>query len=168
MRTARMVLVLVVAVLIASPLLAKEAKKKVAAKPARCPADQQICKLTEGMTLTAEQKAKFDALKKEFGPKIVEAKKKVEGVLTPEQKKARSEAQKKAKAEGKTGKDLQAALDAAMKLTDEQKAKQAEARKAVNQLTKDLDKAARAVLTDEQKATLKKKADAAKKPKKAK
>lgn len=167
MRAARMVLILAVAVLIASPLLAKEAKKK-AAKPAPCPADQYLTRMLADVTLTAEQKTKIDALKKEFGPKIMEARKKVDAVLTADQKKARGEAMKKAKADGKTGKEAAAAVAAAMKLTDDQKAKQAEAQKAVAALTKELDKAARDLLTAEQKASLKKKAGEGKKAKKAK
>lgn len=167
MRAARMVLILAVAVLIASPLLAKEAKKK-AAKPAPCPADQYLTRMLADVTLTAEQKTKIDALKKEFGPKIMEARKKVDAVLTADQKKARGEAMKKAKADGKTGKEAAAAVAAAMKLTDDQKAKQAEAQKAVSALTKELDKAARDLLTPEQKASLKKKAGEGKKAKKAK
>lgn len=156
MRTARMVLILAVAVLIASPLLAKEGKKKAAAKPAPCPADQYLTRMLADVTLTAEQKTKIDALKKEFGPKLMEARKKVDDVLTADQKKARGEAMKKAKADGKTGKEAAAAVAEAVKLTDDQKAKQAEAQKAVSALTKELDKAARDLLTPEQKAALKK------------
>ena len=167
MRSVRIVLILAVAVLIASPLLAKEAKKK-AAKPAPCPADQYLTRMLGNVTLTAEQKTQIDALKKEFGPKLKEARKKVDDVLTADQKKARGEAMKKAKADGKTGKEAAAAVAAAVKLTDDQKAKQAEAQKAVSALTKELDKAARDLLTPEQKASLKKKAGEGKKAKKAK
>ena len=160
MRTARIVLILAVAVLIASPVWAQ--KKAAAKKPAPCPADQRICKLVEGLELTADQKTKLDALKKEFGPKLVAAMK-TGDVLTADQKKARREAEQKAKADGKTGKDLLKAVAEAVTLTEDQKAKQAESRKAVGALAKDLEKAAMAVLTDEQKATLKKKADEARK-----
>ncbi len=163
MRTARIVSILAVALLVASPLWA--APKKAAAKKAPpCPADQQICKMTEGLTLTDDQKAQLGELKKEFGPKLMAAMKKVGDVLTADQKKARAAAEKAAKAEGKKGKELHDAVAAAVTLTDEQKAARAEANKAVTALRKELGKAAMGVLTPEQKAELKK-AKAAKKAK---
>ena len=53
----------------------------------------------------------------------------MESIPTDEQKKARGEAMKTARDAGKKGKEVWDAADTAMKLTDEQKAKLAEARK---------------------------------------
>ncbi len=90
--------------------------------------------------------AKIKELAKASAEKIKAAEEKVG--LTPEQKKARTEAQAKAKADGKTGKEAKEAVDAAMKLTDEQKA----AQKEVDELRAGLRKEAMALLTAEQKA----------------
>ena len=163
MRTARIVLILAVAVLIASPLWAAPREKK-AKKAPPCPADQRITRMLEGVTVTDDQKAKLDALKKEFGPKMVEARKKGD-VLTPEQKKERAAAEKKAKEEGKKGKELYAAVAEAIKATDEQKAKMAEAAKEGYALGRELDKKVLEILTDEQAAAVKAKMKAAKKAK---
>ena len=51
--------------------MAEDKKKKEKAPP--CPAAQRIEKITKGLTLTPEQKAKLDALKKDYGPKLAEA-----------------------------------------------------------------------------------------------
>ena len=69
---------------------------------------------------------------------------------TPEQKKAYSEAIKKAKAEGKTGKELSAALKNSVKLTSQQAA----ARKQVQQAYSAMMKEIIGMLTEEQKAKL--------------
>jgi Spy/CpxP family protein refolding chaperone len=105
--------------------------------------------------LTAEQKAKLEALKKEMGPKLMEARKKTEGILTEEQRNARAEAQKAARAAGKTGQEARAAAEAAVKLTDEQKTKMAAARKAAGELQRQVRDKVMALLTPEQKETIK-------------
>jgi Spy/CpxP family protein refolding chaperone len=156
-------LALVLALVVASPLLAKdEHKKKGEPKPPPCPAAQRVDSMVKGLTLTADQTTKLDALKKEFGPKLSASIKKSD-VLTPDQKKARAEAAKAAKAAGKTGKEIHAAADAAAPITDAQKAQQADAQKQVKVLAKDLGEKVMAVLTPAQKEQLKpKKADAKK------
>ena len=127
-----------------------------------CPAAQRVERMTEGLTVTAEQKTKFGDLCKEFGPKLMDVMKKVD-VLTPEQKTSQREAMKAAKDAGKTGKELREAVQAAVKLTDDQKAKQVETRKEMGALEKELREKVMAVLTPEQKDELKKKADEARK-----
>ena len=171
MRIARMVLVLALATLIAWPLFAAEPKKKERKKkPPPCPAAKQVDGMVRTLTLTDEQKTKLDEIKKEFGPKLMAAMKKMD-VLTPEQKKAKAEAAKKAKEAGKKGKEAREAVDAAVNITDQQKADMAEAKKEMGAIGKELKEKVMAVLTDEQKQRLKKpKADkkprADKKPKK--
>jgi len=161
MRTARIAVTLALAILIAGPALGA-AKKKPEKKPPPCPAAQRVEKMLAGLTLTDEQKSELDKVKNEFGPKLVEALKKTD-VLTPEQKKARDEAFKAAKAAGKTGKELKEAAEAAVKLSDEQKARLKEARAAVTDLQKELDKRVMSLLTADQKEQLKKKAQEARK-----
>jgi len=162
MRTARVVVTLAVALLIATPLFAGEKKAKKKAPPPKCPAADRIERMVQGLDVTAEQKAKFAEFAKEFGPKLMECMKKMD-VMTPEQKKAAAEASKKAKAEGKTGKELNQAVAEAVKLTDEQKEKQAEARKVMQPLEKELRAKVMDVLTPEQQAKVKEKMKAAKK-----
>ena len=155
MKTGRRVFVLVMALLIATPLLAQR-PKKAAKKAPPCPAAQRLEQWTKGLSLTDEQKTKLDPVKKEFGPKLMDLMKKREAVFTPEQKQARAEALKAAAKEGKKGRDLYAAGDAAVTLSDEQKAKTAEIRKESGQVEKDLRAALMDVLTPEQKDQLKK------------
>ena len=127
----RTILTLALALLIASPVFA--AKKK-AEKKAPTPATQAVDNMTKNLTLTDDQQTKLDGIKKEFNPKLADAMKAVDELLTPEQKKARQEAGKAAKAAGKTGKEAYQAVQDAMKLTPEQKEKVAEAQKPVRTL----------------------------------
>ena len=131
----RMFLTLALALLITSPAFA--AKKKAEKKPAS-PATQAVDTMTKSLTLTEDQKAKLDGIKKDFNSKLADAMKAADELLTPEQKKARQEAGKAAKAAGKTGKEAHQAVDDAMKLTAEQKDKLAEAQKPVRTLQKEL------------------------------
>lgn len=163
MRTAQVALTLAVALLIASSLSAAEKKARVKAPP-KCPAAALAERMLTGLTLTEDQKTKLGEITKEFGPKMVEIQKKIDGILTDDQKKARAGAMKTAKTEGKTGKEAANAVDAALKMTDDQKAKMAEARKEMSVLDKGLRGKVMEVLTAEQKEELKKKPKPAKPP----
>ena len=112
-------------------------------------------KVPKGIELTAAQKTKLDALNKEFGPKLAECRKKAASIITADQKKARAEATKKAKTDGKKGKELRAAANAAVAITADQKTQQAECKKAMGALNKEIKTKFVALLTDEQKAKLK-------------
>jgi Spy/CpxP family protein refolding chaperone len=161
MRTARLALLGILALTIAGSVLAADKKAEKKAPP--CPAAQRIERWTQGLTITGEQKPKFDALCKEFGPQMKDVMKKSQDVLTPEQKKVQAEAGKAAKDAGKAGKDYSQAVAAAVKLTDEQKAQQATINKEMGGLEKDLRQKVMAVLTPEQQEQIKKKAAEAKK-----
>ena len=76
--------------------------------------------------------------------------------MTDEQKKASKEAMDKARADGKRGKEVWDAGQAAVKLTPEQKTKMDEAKKASEALDKELREKVDAFLTQEQKDQLKK------------
>lgn len=155
MKIVRTVLTLALALLIAGSALAAEKRKGKAAKKPPAPTIEAL-RMVEKLDLTADQKAKIEELKKEFGPKVAEAAKKLDEILTAEQKQARAEASKTAKAAGKKGKEAQQAVDEAMKLTDEQKDKMAEARKAMAALQKEIRGKVMDLLTAEQKENLKK------------
>lgn len=145
------VAVLALAVLVASPAwAAKEDGKKKGNKSVA-----KVFELPAEITLTAEQKTKLEEVKKEFEPKVTEITKKQDEILTAEQKKARAEAQKAGKAAGKKGKDLKADVDAAVKLTDEQKKKQEETSKELKDVTGKVREKISSFLTEEQKTHLK-------------
>ena len=164
-RTLQGLLVLTLAVVLAMPAMAADEKKKKKKKGRKAPA---AVKVPKGIVLTAAQKTQVAAINKEFAPQLLEISKKARGIITAEQRKARSEAAKKAKADGKKGKEARAAVNAAAEITAEQKKALGEVNKARQAITK----AARAkfaeILTAEQKAKLpkptakkkKKKADA--------
>jgi Spy/CpxP family protein refolding chaperone len=163
-RTLQGLLVLTLAVVLAMPAAAAEDKKKKKKKKGRrAPAAVRV---TKGIELTADQKKQVAAINKEFAPKLLELNKKAGTIITPEQRKARSVAFKKAKADGKKGKEARAAVNAAVNLSAEQKKALAE----VNKARQVIFTAARAkfveILTDEQKAKLPKKKGKKKKKKK--
>ncbi len=153
MRTVRIVLTLAVALVIAGSALAGEKRKGKAAKKPPPPAIEAL-RMIEKLDLTADQKDKIDQIRKECGPKVAEAQKKLDEILTPEQRRARAEAAKEAKAAGKKGKEAMQAIDEAMKLTDEQKEKIAQARKAMAALQKEIRGKVMEVLTEEQRENL--------------
>lgn len=105
----------------------------------------------KGIELSADQKEKVAALKKEYAPKIEESFKGVNKIMTPERRKARQEAEKQAKADGKKGKELQAAVAEAVKLTDDEKQIVANH----NKLLGEINKKKLELLTAEQKEKLK-------------
>ena len=112
-------------------------------------------KVPKSIELSVDQKAKVDAMNKEFGPKLAECRKKAASIITADQKKARAEAMKKAKADGKKGKELRAVVNAAVAITADQKAQQSECKKAMGALNKEIRTQFAALLTDEQKAKIK-------------
>ena len=134
------------AVAFVAPAVAADKKKKKAPSAVKVP---------KSIELTADQKTKLDALNKEFGPKLAECKKKANSIITADQKKARAVAMKKAKADGKKGKELRTAVNAAVAITADQKSQQAECKKATSALQKQIKTQFAALLTDEQKAKIK-------------
>jgi hypothetical protein len=110
-----------------------------------------IKKKLDDAELPADVLEKAKKVVDEHAPKIAEAQAAVDSILTDEQKKARNAAQKAAKDAGKKGKEAQAEVEAALKLTDEQKAKMKEANDALAKATAARNEALGALLTDEQK-----------------
>lgn len=110
-----------------------------------------VFEIPKEITLTAEQQTKVDEIKKEQGPKVAELTTKLDSLLTADQKAARKEATAKNKAEGKKGKEAKAAIDEALKLTDEQKKQQAELQPELAKLQISIKEQINALLTDEQK-----------------
>jgi Spy/CpxP family protein refolding chaperone len=143
--TSKTILLLTLVLAVAAPLSAADKKKKKPGKKA--PVAVQVPK---GIELSEEQKQKVAELNKKYAPQLVEARKKIG--LSKEQRQARAEAFKKARADGKKGKEIREAANAAAKLTDDQKA----AADKLRTLQGEIRKALMGVLTDEQKAGLRK------------
>jgi len=110
---------LTLAVLLALPLCAAEGKKR-GGKKGEGKQDQvsQLLAKLEKANLTADQKTKVDEVIAKFKDKIAEARK----AVPAEVQKAMNDARKQASADGKKGKELDEAVKAAVKLTDEQAA----------------------------------------------
>jgi Spy/CpxP family protein refolding chaperone len=155
MRVASMVLALAVSLVMVGSLFAQEKEKK-APREGRRPGGmlERLDEMVKNLNLTDDQKAKLEEIKKEYAPKVKELEQTREGILTPEQKTARAEAMKAARAAGKRGPEARKDVEAAMKLTDEQKTKMADARKAIEALQKEIHEKVVAILTPEQKAKL--------------
>jgi predicted Holliday junction resolvase-like endonuclease len=134
----------------ASVAIAQDAPKK--GKKGDPGANAQVFQLPKDVTLTAEQQTKLDALKKEQGPKVAELQKKLDEILTDEQRQARKDAAAKSKEEKVKGKQAQERLAAALKLTDEQKPKWDAAQKEMQALQGKIREQLAGFLTDEQKA----------------
>ena len=140
---------------LATTLFAADETGAKAAKKAKKAPTPAAFNLPEGVELSAEQQAKFDELKANYSGKLVEAQKKVGDVYTDEQRAAQKAAAKEAKAAGKKGKELKAATDAALQLTDEQRQKLAAAQAELQKLTKEIRKEILGLLTDEQRQLVK-------------
>jgi Spy/CpxP family protein refolding chaperone len=162
---------LAVVLVIALPALAQEKQER---KKRGGPGGDPLAFLLRDLTLSDEEKAKIEDVRKEFGPKLAEARKKVESIPSDQQKKDRDEAMKAARDAGKSQREAFAAGLEAMKLSDEQKAKSAEARKAMEAISREMREKVLSVLTPENKekveqriAEMKKRGEGKKREKKA-
>ncbi len=107
------------------------------------------------LDLSKEQQTKFDDLVKEYEPKVKEASDKMNEIYTPEQKKLREDAMAKMKDDPAAGRAAMQGLRDSIKLTDEQKTKQTEARKVAGEVGSEFRTKFDAILTDAQKEKLK-------------
>ena len=135
MKSFRSCLALAVCLVVCSSLIAedkpaKKANRKQAAGPVAA-----IEKQLASLELGPDQKEKVDKILADYKPKFAQNK---AAALTAEQKKAQKEAQEKAKADGKKGKEARAEVEAALKLTDEQKKARADNQALQANLKKDL------------------------------
>lgn len=146
---------LVLSLLVAAPLCGadKAAKKKKAKKDPTA----AYFALPATITLSDEQKVKYEEVKKEFAEKAAKVQKEFDNVLTADQKKARHAAAKAARQAGKKGKELRQAVADAAQLTDEQKQNLPKATKEVQALKAQVREKFSEFLTAEQKEKLPKK-----------
>lgn len=140
-----------------SEILTAEQRAKLAGGPKKRPAPKLAARIVGKLDLNEKQKEQIAALDKEFGGKYQELQTKQAGILTNEQKKARSDAIKLAKKAKTKGKELRETIDSATQATAEQKAQLAETAKALGSLQKQLRAKVSEILTEEQRAQLGKK-----------
>ena len=149
-------LVPVLVLAIAVPVLAQEKAKgkRGGQKKAGARAQKQVqvlpTRLLEGLELTDEQKAKLEAVSKEMKAPMMEARKAMNDLLTDEQKAARKKAFAEAKKAGKKPQEIQKAVQATLKLTDEQQEKMAKVKAKQAELQKQIREKVMAILTPEQ------------------
>ena len=150
MKTAKTLLTMALVCVVSASVMAAD-EKKAERKKGAAPAAVQLPKDIE---LTADQKEKLAAVNKEYAEKFAAATKAVDDVLTEDQKKARTEAQKDARANKKGGKEAKEAIDAAVKITDDQKEKYKKATEAFAAVQLEALKKVGESLTADQKAKI--------------
>ncbi len=129
MKTVRIALCVVVAILLAAPLLAQDQAKEKAksGKPPRLGQSlltmERVRSALDQLDLSEEQKEKLKAIREKAGPRMKEVWDKARETLTEEQAGAAGESLKQARDAGKKGAAVIEALLSALKLTDEQKEK---------------------------------------------
>jgi hypothetical protein len=152
MRTAvRTLMTFALAACILSPLSAADDAKKKDKKKGAKKRTVQVVRVPKTIELTGEQKEQVAAINKEFAPKFMEVQKKIRGILSEDQRKARTaafKANREAKLKGKKAKE---AVDAAVNMTDEQKKQMAEVQKELGAIRKEAGQKFLALLTPEQK-----------------
>jgi hypothetical protein len=141
---------------LAAPLAAGPGEKKEGAQgPQFNPVARMMQRIGQ-IELTDAQKEQIAKIEKEFTAKFEELRKgQSRPELTAEQRQAMRAAKEKAEAEGKQGKELWEAVQAAVPRTEEQKAAMAKSAEAMQAVHQELMTAVMAVLTDEQKQALK-------------
>jgi hypothetical protein len=144
----------------------QEGKKKSRGKRTRFPSDDAgknetrpnpargALQIPDDVQLSKEQRTKVEALVVEYRRRTAELREKLAEVLTDEQAQASAAAKKKALAEGKKGTALRKAVDAAAKLTDEQKKQIQNLRQAMANVTRESRKKLAEMVTEDQKLKL--------------
>jgi Spy/CpxP family protein refolding chaperone len=125
-------------------------------KPAARTVTIPLKDMLDQLDLTDQQKAKVNELTEEFGKKVKEVGRKMDAVLTAEQKRIRDETIKSAVAAGKTDRaEVAKAVSDAIKLTDEQKMKMQELNKSIVASQREMVGKIKDLLTPEQSEQLK-------------
>ena len=136
---------LVLAVAVSVSADETKGKKKKDKKP-----PSPTARFVEKLDLTDAQKEQAAAVDKEFAPKMAEINQTRQALLTDEQKTAEKDARKAAKDAGKTPAESRKAVDEALKLTDDQKAKMKDIQKRNTELNGKIVQALKKFLTAEQ------------------
>ena len=140
-------LIALVALAIAAPAFAAKKDKNRGSDPTA-----SIKKKLDAADLPSDVREKVKKVLADDSPKLKEAQTKIDTILTNEQKQAKRAAQKEARASGTKGKNARASIDAALKLTDEQKTKLSSAESDLKSAQSTLMKDLQSVLTSDQMA----------------
>jgi hypothetical protein len=141
----RVALGCLIAAVCASPALAAGKKNKGQKDPTA-----SLEKKLQKADLPTDAKEKADKVLADYRPKLREAQRAADDVLTAEQKAAKASAQKAARQAGKKRKEAAAEVAAALRLTDEQKVKYDAAEKHLKKVQNEMSGALKGVLTSEQ------------------
>lgn len=154
MKTFRNILCLTLIAAIAGSAMADEKEKKGTGKKGARKQPTATRNLVGKLELDDAQKAKVAEIDKQFADKFAAVRKAMSSVLTDEQKKTQQTMGKAAKEAGKKPQETRKAIEAALELTDAQKAKRKEAQANVKKLNVEIIAALKNVLTSEQMAKL--------------
>jgi Spy/CpxP family protein refolding chaperone len=145
-------IVLALVVAVAAPLSAADdaKEKKKPRKGQGNPAVAAMMTKLKAVELTDDQEAKIKEVAASFTGKFKDAQAKLSEVLGPDQRKARADAMKKAREDGKKGKELQEAAYAALNLDADKLAELKKQEAAIKELQTGFTAAVREVLTAEQ------------------
>ena len=171
MQITRVLFSLMLAFVVTASCMAQDADKKKGKKGADRALKNttaQMMKTFAKANLTEEQQAKAKAVIEKHISGLMEARKAQDSLLTDDQKKARTEAVAKAKADGAKGPKLNAVGTKAMGLSKEEAKKYNDAKKKVAAASAKIKSAIMELLTDEQKAAMPKRKAGGKKGKKKK
>ena len=159
MKTARLILVPTLAIVIGVPLMAQEkSKRKRIELTPMTRAMMRMARMWETLKeldLTEEQDAKLKGIRDETAPKMKAIMDKIGEIVTDEQRKAVEAAAKKAKEDGKKGPAFFAAVQSAVKLTDEQQEKMNKLAPEIQAVQRQMMKGITSMLTPEQKEKMK-------------
>jgi Spy/CpxP family protein refolding chaperone len=159
MKTARLILVPTLLMLIAVSLMAQEKSKRKRAK--LTPMTQAMMRMArmwetlKELDLTEEQDAKLKGIRDETAPKMKVVMDKLGEIATEDQKKAVEAAAKKAKEDGKKGPAFFAAIQSAVDLTDEQREQMDKLVPEIQAVQRQMMKSITSMLTPEQKEKMK-------------
>jgi hypothetical protein len=156
-RCAKTVLMLSMAVLLASNLSAAEGEKKKRGKKRQGDKGMAVVRFLPPEvkeTLNEDQKEKITQIQKQFGPKLTAIQDQKKKILTPDQIQCQTDARKKAQKEGKKGKQVQEAVDQAVEIPEEQKKKLKGIQEQTQLLQKTIQAQVIAILTPEQQEKL--------------
>lgn len=145
----------------------EKAKPEEKEKPKSTRGPKATQRVLGKIEIADDQKEKIAAIDQQFAEELAALNKARADILTTEQKKAEKEANAANKAENKTGSEAKKAVDAALNLTDEQKAKMKEWQKSQTAFNGKVVEALKKVLTPEQQEKLPKSGDSKTKKKKA-
>lgn len=162
MKSLHVVLALALAMILATGAIAQEKQKKKGQRAKLHPFSSAMLKFEQTHNalmkaeLTDKQQEQLKTLHESMNPKLGEVMKKVTEIVGEEKMKAAEEAAKKAKEAGKSPRQVQAAIEKACPLSDEQSKKLEALAKDVNKIYRGMMKEVEGMLTDAQKASFKK------------